>query len=145
MHRLSVTPQMRLLLALLIALMGTLSGAAVAQPTPPETSYPACRDTAMTTLEMTACAATASGMAEERLNKSYQALKCHFGSDSKLEASQRAWIAFRDADRAFWGGGGGSIARMNGEYCRANLSDARAKELDSWPPNSPRDALVPCR
>ena len=135
------------LAALLVASAGTLSTPVDAQQAAPgSSSWPACRQTAMTTPEMNACAAAGARLADERMSKSYEALACHLDSEGKaqLAAAQRAWEAFRDADCAFWRGDG-SVGLMNQIDCRASLAHARADELDRWPPNAPRDALVPCK
>ena len=135
------------ILALLVASASTLSTHVDAQQAVPgNTSWPACRQTAMTTPEMNACAAAGARLADERMNKSYDAVACHLGLDGKalLAAAQRAWDAFRDANCAFWRGDG-SIGLINQIDCRASLANARADELDRWPPNAPRDALVPCK
>ncbi|WP_166145145.1 lysozyme inhibitor LprI family protein [Methylosinus sp. RM1] len=115
-----------------------------ANSTPPRAG--SCWDGAISQRDMTDCAMNDFRAADEKLNKSYRAVACHLDppEKAKLRAAQRAWIAFRDSDCAFWGGGGGSIAPMNELLCRAQLSEARAKELDGWPPNAPRDALAPC-
>jgi uncharacterized protein YecT (DUF1311 family) len=61
-----------------------------------------------------------------------------------VAAIQQNWSAFRDANCAFWRGGG-TIDPMNEHYCRATLAEARADEFEAWPFNAPRDAIVPCR
>ena len=84
---------------------------------------------------------------DRRLNKAYREVLRYVDGDekAKLLAAERAWMAFRDADCTFWGASGGTIAPMNEASCRARLSEDRAKELDGWPPNAPRDALAPLR
>jgi uncharacterized protein YecT (DUF1311 family) len=107
----------------------------------------ACEQTAQTQSELTACAAEGAKAADQKLNKAYRDLLRYVdGADTaKLVTAQRAWIAFRDADCAFWGAGDGSIAPMNLANCLAELSNKRAEELDTWPPNASRDALAPRR
>ena len=107
-------------------------------------AYPACLQTATAQSELNACAGAAAKMADDRLNTSYQAVLKYLDPDDKalLVAAQRAWVAFRDSDCAFWGARG-SVGPMNAAFCRASLSDERAAELESWPPNAPRDALAP--
>jgi uncharacterized protein YecT (DUF1311 family) len=108
---------------------------------------PSCMKTAQTQSELTTCAERWAQTSDKLLSKSYQAVISYLCPDERIQlaSSEQAWIAFRDADCAFWGGGGGSIAPMNHAICRANLSGDRAKELDSWPPNSSRDSIVPCK
>jgi uncharacterized protein YecT (DUF1311 family) len=135
------------IVALLVASGSTIPAHVDAQQAAPgNISWPACRQSAMTTLEMNACAATGARAADERMNKSYDAVACHLGLDGKalLASAQRAWDAFRDANCAFWRGDG-STGLMNQLDCRTSLANARADELDRWPPNAPRDALIPCK
>ena len=104
-------------------------------------------DTATSQAQLSACAATMAQAADQRLNKAYgEVLRYVDDRDrSRLVAAQRAWLAFRDADCAFWRGSGGTTAPMNQHMCVAARSDERARELDAWPPNAPRDALTPRR
>jgi uncharacterized protein YecT (DUF1311 family) len=106
-----------------------------------------CMDTASAQAELTACAVGMAAKADARLNAAYQDILRYVDGDQRtaLVKAQRAWIAYRDADCAFVGFGGGSIAPMNEALCRAGLSDDRAKELNLWPPNAPRSALAPVR
>jgi len=106
---------------------------------------PRCTNAAGSQRELTDCALAQERVAQQGLDRSYRALVCHLeaAEKSQIEASQRAWEAFRNADCEFWAGDG-SISPMNKALCRANLANQRARELDGWPPNAPRDALVPC-
>jgi uncharacterized protein YecT (DUF1311 family) len=127
---------------IILALAVTAPGVGLAQA-PKKT--PSCEETAQTQSDLTACAISGAQAADRRLNHAYREVLRYVDGDpqAKLVAAERAWIAFRDADCAFWGAGGGTIAPMNEANCRATLSNARAKELDTWPPNAPRDALAP--
>jgi uncharacterized protein YecT (DUF1311 family) len=134
----------------LIATFLVRNGAALGEVTPsngPDRGVhvqPDCMNTARTQFELTTCAEGLFAAADKLLNKSYEAVLPYLCPDERAQllASERAWIAFRDADCAFWGTGGGSISPMNAALCRESLSRERAKELDGWPPNSPRDAVV---
>ena len=136
-----------LVLPLTLVIIAALSGEAAGQSADSGSGlqWPACKDTARTQIELNACARAAQRAAEERLDKSYKGVMCHLDPDGKarLASAQQAWIAFRDADCVFWRGDG-SMAPMNEAYCRATLANARAKELDGWPPNAPRNALAAC-
>lgn len=136
-----------LMALLLVAPDETLHAEPATNFSPAAPHVGSCWDKAMTQRDMTDCAMEDFRAADEKLNKSYQAVMCYFDPQEKAElrAAQRAWIIFRDLDCAFWGSGGGSIASMNELACRAQLSETRAKELDGWPPNAPRDALAPCK
>lgn len=107
-----------------------------------------CWDQAQSQTDLALCAGADARAADEKLNAAFARLKCFLDPEqkAKLVAAQRAWIAFRDADCAFWRGEG-TIAAMNAASCAAARSFERASELDSWPPNAPRSALIahtPC-
>jgi uncharacterized protein YecT (DUF1311 family) len=100
---------------------------------------------AMTTYELNACADKDFTAADKALNAAYAAaLKtipematAEAPYDAKsweatLRKSQRAWIAFRDAEcqghvALFWGGGTGATADIIG--CMEEKTKARTKEL----------------
>jgi uncharacterized protein YecT (DUF1311 family) len=135
----------------LIAGASAASAAPEAQHSKAENAQPSCLQKAETQYELDACAGSMAKAADARLNKSYRELMCYLNMDdykderAQLVAAQRAWLAFRDADCAWQGSGGGSISPMNQALCLAGLSDARAKELDSWPFNADRSsAMGPC-
>lgn len=151
--------------AILVLLTGPVLAAAPANtPTPAEANVAAvlliagatqalaqnrdCMDTANTQAGLTRCSSQKLQAANRKMAAAYNAVMCHLeGTDKKaLAASQRAFEAFGKADCSFWGGGvgGGSMSVMNENLCRADLANKRAAELDTWPPNSPRDALVAC-
>jgi uncharacterized protein YecT (DUF1311 family) len=127
------------------------SNAALAKNVLPEAhlSAASCLDKATTQGELDACAGMQASEADKLLNHAYQSVMKYFcqgdAERDQLVASERAWLAFRNADCAFWGAGGGSIAPMNQAFCVAELSRQRAKELDGWPPNSPRESPLPCK
>lgn len=99
---------------------------------------------AMSTYEMNACADKDFTVADANLNRAYQsALKSipematekpydAKGWEAALRASQRAWVAFRDAEcnnhvAMFWSGGTGATADIIG--CMTDKTKARTKEL----------------
>ncbi len=106
---------------------------------------PTCWDKAQTQTELTMCAADEAKAAEARLKASYEAALKYVEPEDRpqFDKVQDAWAAYRDADCALWGGGGGSIAPMNASVCLASLDNERADELDGWPPNAPRDEDEP--
>ncbi|TVV77215.1 lysozyme inhibitor LprI family protein [Sphingomonas solaris] len=87
------------------------------------------------------CAATAYARADGALNRqwtgTYAAMKRRgagggaFGHAAALLASQRAWIAYRDAQCRVEGGryAGGSAQGMTVAFCKANLTTVRAAQL----------------
>lgn len=98
----------------------------------------------MATFEMNICAGREFEAADAELNAVYKrALKDIPGMatdkpydarswEEALRKSQRAWLAYRDAEceghvPMFWSGGTGATADMTG--CMTELTKARAKEL----------------
>lgn len=103
-------------------------------------------DNASSTVEMNFCADKDFEAADKALNTAYQqALKAvpemaiadneRFNAkvwEKSLRASQRAWIAYRDAEcqehvPMFWGGGTGTTVAVIG--CMTELTKTRTKEL----------------
>lgn len=99
---------------------------------------------AMSTVEMNYCAGEDFEKADAELNALYaKAIAAIPGMatekpyDAKsweeaLRGSQRAWVAFRDAECGghvpmFWGGGTGTTVDVLG--CKTSLTQARSKEL----------------
>lgn len=99
---------------------------------------------ALSTYEMNACAEKERDAADAILNSTYQkALKAipematevpydAKGWEAALRASQRAWVAYRDAEcndhvAMFWTGGTGATADILG--CMTEMTKARTKDL----------------
>ncbi len=106
-----------------------------------------CWGTALTQAQITSCAAAEATASDKRLNAAYRDLLRYLdpAESRELAAAQRTWLAFRNADCAWWVGATFSLAPTNKLSCLADLSNARAKELESWPPNAPRSAVQPHR
>jgi uncharacterized protein YecT (DUF1311 family) len=102
-------------------------------------------NTATSTPEMNACAEKQYNAADAKLNAAYKALmgRVHKTTNAKpydaksaeeaLQASQRSWIAFRDAEcKGFepmaWGGG--TITTLQVLGCMTSLTEARVKMLN---------------
>jgi uncharacterized protein YecT (DUF1311 family) len=138
-------------LAFLIGIGWLFSQPAVAQQAEPGRAmvWPACDQTAMTTVDMNVCASARELLADERMQKSYDAVACHLQPDPKarLAAAQQTWSAYRDAHCRFaskWDDiPRGSLSTMALHHCRAILAEARAEELDRWRYYGP--PRVPCR
>ncbi|TPN00430.1 lysozyme inhibitor LprI family protein [Mesorhizobium sp. B2-3-3] len=82
---------------------------------------------------MNICAGEDYQAADARLNKAYQDLIGSDDADDKrlLQAAQRAWIAFRDAECAHItvASQGGSIHAMEVSQCLTRLTNERIKQL----------------
>lgn len=86
---------------------------------------------------MNLCAHAAYRAQDARLNDAYrrvmQRLAVDAGDRKLLQAAQRAWIAFRDAECAFRteGYAGGSLRPMLVSQCLADLTAARTAQLEA--------------
>ncbi|MEO5756910.1 MAG: lysozyme inhibitor LprI family protein [Mesorhizobium sp.] len=82
---------------------------------------------------MNICAGEDYAAADARLNRAYQDLIGADDADGRklLQAAQRAWIAFRDAECAHSSAAsaGGSIHSMEVSQCLTRLTDDRVKQL----------------
>lgn len=82
---------------------------------------------------MNICAGEDYQAADARLNQAYQDLISSDDADGKrlLQAAQRAWIAFRDAECAHStaASAGGSIHAMEVSQCLTRLTNERIKQL----------------
>ena len=134
----------RTIAVLAFLLVPTVAAAAAHPPSGAKAALP-CEQAAATTDQIAGCAAKGQAKADARLNTAYRDLLRYLDPDQRkqLVAAQRTWLAFRDADCAFFGGGGGSLAAANRLSCEAALTNSRAEELEGWPPNAPRSALQP--
>lgn len=89
---------------------------------------------AQTQAAMNAQARAEFVQADAALNKTYEALLSKLPdaeSKEKLKQSQRAWLAFRDAEAAFVAdqAGGGSMAPTLRYETKAELTEQRIKQL----------------
>ncbi|MBZ9796265.1 lysozyme inhibitor LprI family protein [Mesorhizobium sp. ES1-4] len=82
---------------------------------------------------MNICAGEDYQAADARLNKTYQGLISSDDADERrlLQAAQRAWIAFRDAEctHSTAASQGGSIHAMEVSQCLTKLTNDRIKQL----------------
>ena len=91
----------------------------------PNPTLAACTGT--TQKEINRCASNDLKSAEKDLNAFYAKLE----KTNELVASQRAWIAYRDAECAYQAKAfeGGSMAPMVEASCLADLTNQRLKQL----------------
>lgn len=86
-------------------------------------------------MTMTACAGLEFEKADVELNNVWKKLKASIDDQdaTALLKSQRAWIAYRDAqcELAGFAARGGSLQPMLVQMCLADLTLARIKELNS--------------
>ncbi|MEP7362871.1 MAG: lysozyme inhibitor LprI family protein [Acidobacteriota bacterium] len=109
---------------------------------------PSCWDTALTQSAMTACAAADFQQAESAMQREYKKLlaKANAGNPSaapKIEAAQRAWLAFRDAQlEAMFAADNkqleyGSVYAMCRRIIEKNLTLERTKQLSAMMSSPP--------
>lgn len=93
---------------------------------------------AATQTDMNLCADKAYRKSDAELNKAYKAvverLKGDQTTTTQLQAAQKAWLFFRDAECAFSASGttGGSVYPMVLSQCLDTLTRARTKELNAY-------------
>lgn len=106
-----------------------------ANPDPIDATLDACLTAAsgQTTAGMVTCTVTATGAWDKRLNEAYQKAMAALDAPSRelLRASQRKWLAFREAERAAmggpWRGNAGTLAQVlvaNADMSAINLNPA---------------------
>lgn len=97
-----------------------------------------CDESDETQTGMNICAGVAYKAADRKLNEAYGKVVAHLKDSPEdrklLQAAQRAWIAFRDAECAFSGNGyaGGSMQPMVVSMCLTDLTETRTKQLDAY-------------
>lgn len=94
--------------------------------------YERCGDLT-STLEIVECVTELYDEWDARLNEIYKvALDAQQGERrTALRDVQRAWLAYRDANCAFYRSGEGSIAAIEGNTCMFALTRDRALELEA--------------
>ena len=86
------------------------------------------------TLDMVNCSSKKLAEADASLNKTYRELIAKLGDkkwELDLRTAQQAWIKYRDANCGFLSGlsGGGSSSTFEYNFCLADMTTARTKEL----------------
>ena len=101
--------------------------------------YSACMDRfSSRTNDMVRCIAGETKRQDTRLNAAYQAAMALQAPERKkqLQAAQRLWIQFRDANCGFYmDPQGGTLARLSANDCLMTSTAQRAKELEGFGPN----------
>jgi uncharacterized protein YecT (DUF1311 family) len=85
------------------------------------------------TFQMVECLKAQTAQSDKRMTIAYQqAMKDAVPAQrDQLRAAQRLWIQYRDANCLYYGMGEGTIARIDAGECMRNMTQARAKELES--------------
>lgn len=108
----------------------------VSAETPPYSKrYDACMNNASTTQAMQGCIADEYTSQDARLNQAYKKLTSALSASRKkeLQAAQRLWIQYRDANCQFYADpDGGSIATINAASCTLQMAAQRAQEIENF-------------
>jgi uncharacterized protein YecT (DUF1311 family) len=84
------------------------------------------------TVEIVDCVGALTAAWDRRLNNAYRKLmgETEPSSRERLRAAQRLWIQYRDANCAWYGGGEGTIARIEAAECLRSMTASRSMELE---------------
>jgi uncharacterized protein YecT (DUF1311 family) len=104
-------------------------------------AYQRCLDRpeGQSTLGMMDCAAAETKIQDARLNAAYRKAMAGLTAEQKprLQAAQRAWIAFRDAECAsYQDDDWGTISKINAATCELMMTVKRTIDLENYPPTS---------
>jgi len=126
-------------------LMFAAAGPVVAAPKsdPVEARYTPAYDKCLaetsgqSTMGMIDCTGAELQIQDARLNTTYRKTMASLNvrQKAKLQAAQRAWVAFRDAECASyededWG----TISRINASACVLHMTVQRTMDLEAYPP-----------
>jgi uncharacterized protein YecT (DUF1311 family) len=86
------------------------------------------------TVDLVECSLKKLAEADTELNKAYRQLVSRLGDkkwETKLRTAQQAWIKYRDANCDYVSefSGGGSAVTFEYNFCLADMTTARTKEL----------------
>lgn len=126
-----------LLLQITLAFAAAMPLVASAQESNLSKKYDACMDKSDgVTTNMIDCIGAEFDRQDVRLNKAYKTLMAADQPPERkkqLQATQRAWIKFRDLNCDFYHDPyGGTIARVNANSCMMRMTADRAKELETF-------------
>jgi uncharacterized protein YecT (DUF1311 family) len=85
------------------------------------------------TVEIVECIKTKTAQSDRRLNIAFEkALKAaNPQQHDQLRTAQRLWVQYRDANCLYVGMGEGTISRISAAECLFNMTEERAKELET--------------
>ncbi len=115
----------------------TLLAIALFAATLPAAHADTCQD-AEDQATLTRCAGQAYQKSDAELNRLFHEIRQRVGDDAEkrqlLRGSERAWIAFRDAECAFSASGvsGGSVYPMIYDMCLDDLTKQRVRQLQQY-------------
>jgi uncharacterized protein YecT (DUF1311 family) len=102
-------------------------------------AYQKCLDSAdgQSTLGMIGCASDETAIQDKALNNAYRKAMKDLTPEqkTKLQAAQRAWIAFRDAECASYEDDDwGTLSKINAATCLLHMTVQRTIDLENYPP-----------
>jgi uncharacterized protein YecT (DUF1311 family) len=85
------------------------------------------------TFEIVECLKAKTARWDRRLNTAYQQALNDAAPQQRtqLQAAQRLWIQYRDANCLYYGLGEGTISRIDAGECMRSMTESRARELES--------------
>ena len=101
-------------------------------------TFAACLDKAASTQAQLDCIAVELKLQDAALNRAYVQAARGLNARQKvtLQAAQRAWISFRDADcRSLEDQDWGSLSRVKASACMVDRTIERTIDLEAYPPN----------
>lgn len=135
---------MRLILTATAAALA-LSAAAPAQARDPRDgerytpAFDQCTDRQGTTHGLIECVVAEYAIQDQALNEAYRKAMAGLNArqKAKLQAAQRAWIAWRDARcKALEDEDWGTLSRLNANICMLDTTVDRTQELEEYPPSN---------
>jgi uncharacterized protein YecT (DUF1311 family) len=121
--------------AIALALPWVVASTALAVEAPTSAAHTACMGkSGGVTSAMLDCIATELQRQDARLNRAYKAAMAPLSAPRKkqLQAAQRAWLAYRDANCQFYADPeGGSVAAVVANDCVLSATASRALELEN--------------
>jgi uncharacterized protein YecT (DUF1311 family) len=104
-------------------------------------AYQRCLDSpdGQSTAGMIDCAAAELKIQDAALNRAYRKAMADLNprQKAKLQAAQRAWLAFRQAECAsFEDEDWGSLSRINANDCFLHMTAQRVIDLENYPPGT---------
>ena len=134
---------MRLLTAAILVFAVAGPVAAAPKSDPVEARYTPAYDkclaasTGQSTMGMIDCTGAELQVQDARLNATYRKTMASLNvrQKAKLQAAQRAWVAFRDAECASYEDDDwGTLSRINASACVLHMTVQRTMDLEAYPP-----------
>jgi uncharacterized protein YecT (DUF1311 family) len=127
------------LLALAMLAAPAVAGAGVEVDQRMSAGFTGCLNNAGSTMAQVACIADELKAHDRQLNSLYQSRMRSLTAPqrAKLQAAQRAWLVYRDADcRSYEDADWGTLSRVNANSCVLERTIERVIQLENYPPST---------